>query len=446
MRHVPDDGSGEFGVDVALAYIQKASTAFPARRPFKTHAHSSSNSNNHNNNASSGGSSGIGIGGISSSAVASSYLLPVASSNTTTTTIGANEEESNEEVCMNSHIISADTIIQFTTDMDAVMFVLTVLSSLLQLYVMIAAVKHIRQKTSDKCMHVFLLSMTAADFLLTALCYPVELAPRAGLIQKFPRFVSAIMHMLCWIGLIVSSLSLVFLNLDKLFFFRFPLRYSTCFTRARAIYLVSACWLLSTMFVCFAWATESFHCVDEDCVTLAIFPNRLHIYLPFMICVGVIPTVTSLVVAIYIMKVVGEHRRQIKAQEHLLQTPRESSPSTQRSHSAAMAAKMRTFYFIFMTTVFTALTLLPYRFAGLQRSLNPQRTNECLTIFLYWLMMYLVYLNSMLNPLLTVTVLPQYRMNFMNALRCRSLRNKAKQHDQQQQQYTSVNRVSTDLL
>jgi hypothetical protein len=47
---------------------------------------------------------------------------------------------------------------------------------------------------------------------------------------------------------------------------------------------------------------------------LAIFPNRLHIYLPFMICVGVIPTVTSLVVAIYIMKVVGEHRRQIKAQ------------------------------------------------------------------------------------------------------------------------------------
>ncbi|CAK5091213.1 unnamed protein product [Meloidogyne enterolobii] len=59
-----------------------------------------------------------------------------------------------------------------------------------------------------------------------------------------------------------------------------------------------------------------------------------------------------------------------------------------------MRSKMRTFYFIFMTTVFTALTLLPYRFAGLQRSLNPQRTNECMTIFLYWLMMYLVYLNS----------------------------------------------------
>jgi len=47
---------------------------------------------------------------------------------------------------------------------------------------------------------------------------------------------------------------------------------------------------------------------------LAIFPNRLYIYLPFMICVGVIPTITSLSVAIYIMKVVSEHRRQIKSQ------------------------------------------------------------------------------------------------------------------------------------
>ncbi|KAL3096978.1 hypothetical protein niasHS_002694 [Heterodera schachtii] len=364
------------------------------------------------------------------------------------------EEESGElegdEVCTNSHIISADTIIAFTEDMDSIMLIFTLLSSVLQLYVIYAAAKHIQRKTSDKCLHVFLLSMTVADFLLTALCYPVELAPRAGIIRKFPRFVSAAMHMLCWIALIVSSLSLVFLNLDKLFFFRFPLRYSNLFTRARAIYLVSACWLFSTTFVLFAWATESFHCVDDDCITLAIFPNRLHIYLPFMIFVGVFPTVTSLVVAIYIMKVVAEHRTQIKAQELLLRTPRDSSPSTVRSHSAQVSAKMRTFYFIFMTTVFTALTLLPYRFAGLQRSLNPQRMNECLTIFLYWLMIMppssfpcKSFPFPMVNPLLTVTVLPQYRINFVNALLCRKFRGRV---DKQREQYTVVNRVSSDIL
>lgn len=47
-------------------------------------------------------------------------------------------------------IISANTIIAFTEDMDAIMFVLTVLSSVLQLYVIYAAVKHIQRKTSDK--------------------------------------------------------------------------------------------------------------------------------------------------------------------------------------------------------------------------------------------------------------------------------------------------------
>nr|CAD2137109.1 unnamed protein product [Meloidogyne enterolobii] len=257
---------------------------------------------------------------ISIPETSSSFPLIINSSRQNNLNLMDNQESSNngedqeEAGCTNSHIISAQTIISFTENMDAVMFVLTLFSSFLQLYVMFAALKHIKRKTSDKCLHVFLLSMTMADFLLTALCYPVELAPRAGLINKFPRFISALMHILCWIGLIVSSLSLVFLNLDKLIFFRFPLRYSTCFTRARAIYLALGCWFLSTAFVLFAWSTESFHCVDEDCVTLAIFPNRLYIYLPFMICVGVIPTITSLSVAIYIMKVVSEHRRQIKSQ------------------------------------------------------------------------------------------------------------------------------------
>jgi hypothetical protein len=47
------------------------------------------------------------------------------------------------------------------------MFVLTLMSSVLQAYVIVQAVRHIRRRTSDKCMHVFLLSMTLADFLLT---------------------------------------------------------------------------------------------------------------------------------------------------------------------------------------------------------------------------------------------------------------------------------------
>ena len=83
------------------------------------------------------------------------------------------------------------------------------------------------------------------------------------------------------------------------------------FTQSRAIALITGSWVFSILFVMFAWITESFNCVDEDCITLAIFPNKLYIYIPFMIFVGVIPTVTSLIVAIYIMKVVSQHRKQL---------------------------------------------------------------------------------------------------------------------------------------
>jgi hypothetical protein len=61
------------------------------------------------------------------------------------------------------------------------------------------------------------------------ICYPAEFVDRIRdhtvTHTLFPKFMNITIHMLTWIGLIVSSLSLVFLNLDKLFYFRFPLRY-----------------------------------------------------------------------------------------------------------------------------------------------------------------------------------------------------------------------------
>ncbi|KAE9548739.1 hypothetical protein FO519_008049 [Halicephalobus sp. NKZ332] len=298
------------------------------------------------------------------------------------------DPEEMEEQCGNSHIISVDAIETFRMDMDRIFLVSTLFSSVLQVYVMATALRHIKKKTSDKCMHVFLFSMTFADFLLTAICYPLELAPRVELVSAIPRFLNQTNHIVCWVALIISSLSLVFLNLDKLFYFRFPLRYATVFTRSRAIMIILCSWIFSIVFVIFAWLTNSFDCVDEDCKILAIFPNRLHIYVPFMIFVGVIPTVTSLVVAIFIMKIVSQHRKQLAEERSLFQ------PGTPGRTNSIFAIRMRTFYFIFMTTVFTAVTLLPYRLVGLQRSLNPGRTPDCLTVLFLWVMMYMVSLNS----------------------------------------------------
>uniref|UniRef100_A0A915D2S0 Uncharacterized protein n=1 Tax=Ditylenchus dipsaci TaxID=166011 RepID=A0A915D2S0_9BILA len=81
------------------------------------------------------------------------------------------------------------------------------------------------------------------------------------------------------------------------------------------------------------------------------------------------------------MRIVAAHRRQM-TQDRLLCPPTAAGRS-----NSVFVSRMRTFYFIFMTTVFTAITLLPYRLAGLQRSLNPGGKHDCLTIMSFWIMM-----------------------------------------------------------
>ncbi|KAK0406503.1 hypothetical protein QR680_018613 [Steinernema hermaphroditum] len=336
--------------------------------------------------------------------------MPSASvSSSTVAPYSPNVTDAPREACENSHVVSVDAILSFCKFSDSALFVLTIISSILQVFVMCQAVHNIRRRSSDKCMHVFLLSMTFADFLLTAVGYPIELLPRVGLIPNVPYYVSVTMHMLCWMGLSISSFSLVLLNVDKLFYFRFPLRYSTYFTRFRAICVVSLCWTGCALFVIFAWISKSFNCVDEDCRTLAIFPNKMHIYLTFMIVVGVIPTLTSLAVALYLLKVVTAHRKQMAEERALFH-------ETGRKQSIQFASRLRTFYFIFMTTIFTALTLLPYRIVSLQRAVNPAQSHTCLSILFFWILMYMIYLNSIFNPLITVTVLPQYRCRLINMI------------------------------
>ena len=46
----------------------------------------------------------------------------------------------------------------------------------------------------QQCVYLYV-PIANAYMCFAALCYPVELAPRAGLIQKAPRFVTATMHM-----------------------------------------------------------------------------------------------------------------------------------------------------------------------------------------------------------------------------------------------------------
>ncbi len=66
-------------------------------------------------------------------------------------------------------VVSVDAIVAFMRYSDKAILVLTTLSSIVQFYVIYMAVHHIRRRTGDQWMHVFLLSMTVSDALLTCM-------------------------------------------------------------------------------------------------------------------------------------------------------------------------------------------------------------------------------------------------------------------------------------
>ncbi|GMR32451.1 hypothetical protein PMAYCL1PPCAC_02646 [Pristionchus mayeri] len=294
-------------------------------------------------------------------------------------------------------------------------------SAPLQLYVMRRAVSHIERRTGDQCLHIFLLSMTLGDFFLTAFCYPIELLP--SLIERgFPLVINSLMHIMTWIGLMVSSLSLVLLNVDKLLYFKYPLRYSVYINRSRALSIIGLLWMGCGTFVVSIWLAGCFDCRGDSCERVQLFKGSNGVYLGFILFVCILPIVSSLLVACYVLSVVTKHKRQLAEEQALC---RSSQGSTTSSHM--VKSRLKTFYFIFMSSVVTAVTLLPYRIYNSNHILNemiedmkagdeprvylPIPPSTCPVVLVKYCLLYLLQLNSILNPLMTVTILPQYRLN-----------------------------------
>ncbi|KHJ88634.1 hypothetical protein OESDEN_11570 [Oesophagostomum dentatum] len=345
--------------------------------------------------------------------------------------------------------------------------------------------------------------MTMGDFIQTAFCYPIEAIARIlDNRHELPMFLNVTVHFLTWVTLSGSSLSLILLNLDKLLYFKYPLRYSAYVTKRRGIVLALIVWACCVIFVAGAWYFECFKC-EDNCSTIQLLHERWGMYVLFSVSVCVMPTLTSLAVALYIVKVVSSHRKKL-AEEYLL-GKRYSAYVTKRrgivlalivwaccvifvagawyfecfkcedncstiqllherwgmyvlfsvsvcvmptltslavalyivkvvsSHRKklaeeqalyqtgparqALVSRLRTFYFVFMTTVFTAATLLPFRISSIIMSFSEHHElGSCSGTLSRWIMAYLISLNAIFNPLITVTVLPQYRCRLVGRL------------------------------
>ncbi|EFO91256.1 hypothetical protein GCK72_025081 [Caenorhabditis remanei] len=309
------------------------------------------------------------------------------------------ELEEEEPICAESAFLTMRVMENYLKSFEYFLLVSCFLSTFLQIYVLVKAVKYIRRATGDECLHVFLLSMTLGDLLLTSFCYPIEQLREQEIIKP-PQWINVAQHFLTWVGLSASSLSLILLNADKLLYFKFPLRYANMVTSFKGVSLALFVWFGCFVFVFLCWYLECFTC-EDDCRQLMILPNKVVMYIVFTVSACIAPSLTSLGVAIYILNVVTSHRSKL------------SDENGNSSH--ALATRLRTFYFIFMTTIFTVGTLLPYRIYNIQRQLSPRESGEisCGSIIFSWTCLYFVSLNAILNPIITVTVLPQYRFRWL---------------------------------
>ncbi|KAM3727465.1 G-protein coupled receptor [Dirofilaria immitis] len=323
-----------------------------------------------------------------------------------------NNNNSTVKQCIEARGIDETTITNANAIIMHVLLIMCFLSVCLQILVIINALRYIRKHVGECYMHIFLLNMTVADLLLTGIALPMEfLIDIDTTTIQFPYHVNLMMHFLLWLGTSVSGLNLVLLNVEKLIFFKFPLRYGELVTRNRAYLMAFATWFFSVIFIYLAFHTRALIC-RYNCERLTTDNSRYGtlMYLLFTFFVSAFPALSSFMVALYLLRIVNNHKKQISEEQKLY-----TANGICRKNNA-LKSGLRTFYFIFISTIFTILTLIPYRLVTLYRTIIDMDTviRTCSSVFISILTYYAMDLNPILNPLLTVTILPQYRLRCLN--------------------------------
>ncbi|MCP9265033.1 hypothetical protein DINM_020217 [Dirofilaria immitis] len=264
-----------------------------------------------------------------------------------------NNNNSTVKQCIEARGIDETTITNANAIIMHVLLIMCFLSVCLQILVIINALRYIRKHVGECYMHIFLLNMTVADLLLTGIALPMEfLIDIDTTTIQFPYHVNLMMHFLLWLGTSVSG-------------------YGELVTRNRAYLMAFATWFFSVIFIYLAFHTRALIC-RYNCERLTTDNSRYEqkLYTANGIC----------------------------------------------RKNNALKSGLRTFYFIFISTIFTILTLIPYRLVTLYRTIIDMDTviRTCSSVFISILTYYAMDLNPILNPLLTVTILPQYRLRCLN--------------------------------
>ncbi|KAK0405884.1 hypothetical protein QR680_018250 [Steinernema hermaphroditum] len=154
---------------------------------------------------------------------------------------------------------------KFQYTVDDMLLAASMAATVFNVMVIFCAVKLF--KRSGDTMHLFIINMTLGDLLLTVFCHPNEFLTRK---HEFLRHVDlcAVIHFFNWLGLAVSGLSLTMLNIDKLIYFQWPLRYDQTMSKRRAAVSCIFIWGVSFGFVGYVWIFRIVY-VTADCILQA---------------------------------------------------------------------------------------------------------------------------------------------------------------------------------
>ncbi|KAH7694633.1 Protein AEXR-1 [Aphelenchoides avenae] len=130
----------------------------------------------------------------------------------------------------------SQAFMSFQNAVDHVLLAATIVATVFNILVIACGIKLF--KRTDDTLRLFVICMTFGDLLLTVFSLPHELIARRYPVIRSVNLCSAV-QFTYWLGIAISGLALTLLNIDKLIYFRWPLKY-LMMSKEHAAYLCLA--------------------------------------------------------------------------------------------------------------------------------------------------------------------------------------------------------------
>lgn len=244
--------------------------------------------------------------------------------------------------------------------------------------------------TSRDPTHLLVASMTFADLLICITHQLRILVTHLKFLEVHGHSFLVIHMILAWTGYSASGFSLFLLNIEKLLYFHWPLHYETVVTPKKTLSVISVTWTVCTLYTILQLVTAQYWCDNQYCIV----PNYT-VFHYYIILFSILPALSSGFLSIYLWCTVKSKRQDTSTKV----TPRQ---------------QLRTMVFIFTTTGWVVVSWIPARLYFIFFL-------ESTDLVLSWVGFganYLLLLNPILSPILTIIAYPCYRHLLINCYKC----------------------------